>query len=55
MLEDTIVFAATGISAVLLISVRVAFALVLVWGRNEGLKLKVYRGDRGDTGDREDR
>lgn len=46
MLEDTIVFAATGISAVLLISVRVAFALVLVWGRNEGLKLKVYRGDR---------
>ena len=41
MLEDTIVFAATGISAVLLISVRVAFALVLVWGRNEGLKLKV--------------
>lgn len=41
MLEDTIVFAATGISAVLLISVRVAFALVLVWGRNVGGRLKV--------------
>ena len=52
MLEDTIVFAATGISAVLLISVRVAFALVLVWVRNEGLRLKVYRGDRGDREDR---
>ena len=33
MLEDTLVFAATGISALLLISVRVAFAMVLVWGR----------------------
>lgn len=33
MLEDTIVFAATGISALLLISVRVSFALLLVWGR----------------------
>ena len=33
MLEDTIVFAATGISALLLITTRVGFALVLVWGR----------------------
>ena len=33
MLEDTIVFAATGISALLLISTRLGFALVLVWGR----------------------
>lgn len=33
MLEDTLVFAATGISALLLISVRVAFAMMLVWGR----------------------
>ena len=33
MLEDTIVFTATGISALLLISVRMVFALVLVWGR----------------------
>lgn len=33
MLEDTIVFAVTGISAVLLISVRVTFAFTLVWTR----------------------
>lgn len=33
MLEDTIVFTATGISALLLISVRMVFALALVWGR----------------------
>ena len=33
MLEDTIVFAATGISALLLITTRMAFALLLVWGR----------------------
>ena len=33
MLEDTIVFAATGISAILLITPRVSFALLLVWGR----------------------
>ena len=33
MLEDTIVFAATGISAILLITTRISFALLLVWGR----------------------
>lgn len=33
LLEDTIVFAATGISALLLIATRVSFALVVVWGR----------------------
>ena len=33
MLEDTIVFAATGISAILLITTRVSFAILLVWGR----------------------
>ena len=33
MLEDTIVFAATGISAILLITTRVSFALLLVLGR----------------------
>lgn len=32
LLEDTIVFTATGISA-LLVSVRLAFALALVWTR----------------------
>lgn len=33
LLEDTIVFAATGISALLLITTRVSFALLVVWGR----------------------
>lgn len=33
LLEDTIVFAATGIPALLLISVRMLFALALVWVR----------------------
>ena len=33
MLEDTIVFAATGISALLLVTTRLCFALLLVWGR----------------------
>ena len=33
MLEDTIVFASTGISALLLIITRLCFALLLVWGR----------------------
>lgn len=33
LLEDTIVFAATGIPALLLIAVRVFFAFVLVWAR----------------------
>lgn len=33
LLEDTIVFGVTGISALLLVSVRVSFAFVLVWTR----------------------
>lgn len=33
MLEDTIVFAVTGISALWIISTRVLFAMILVWGR----------------------
>ena len=33
LLEDTIVFAATGIPALLLIAVRMFFAFVLVWAR----------------------
>ncbi|MGN0231916.1 MAG: nucleoside recognition domain-containing protein, partial [Muribaculaceae bacterium] len=33
LIEDTIVFAATGVSALLLVSVRLVFALVLVWTR----------------------
>lgn len=37
MLEDTIVFAVTGISALWIISTRLLFALVLVWAR-KGVK-----------------
>lgn len=37
LLEDTIVFAATGISPLLLVSVRISFAVLLVWTR-KGLK-----------------
>ena len=33
MLEDTIVYAATGISAPLILLTRMSFALLLVWGR----------------------
>ncbi|MGN1246596.1 MAG: nucleoside recognition domain-containing protein [Muribaculaceae bacterium] len=33
LLEDTIVFAAAGISAWLMVATRVTFAIVLVWGR----------------------
>ena len=33
MLEDTIVFASTGISGALLIGTRMTFAFILVWGR----------------------
>ena len=33
LVEDTIVFGATGISAVLLVTVRITAALILVWGR----------------------
>ena len=33
LLEDTIVFAATGISALLIVATRVNFAIVLVWSR----------------------
>ena len=40
MLEDTIVFAATGISAILLITTRVSFALLLVWGRKPTTRKK---------------
>ena len=34
MLEDTIVFAVTGISAWWIISTRVLFAMIVVWGRH---------------------
>ena len=40
MLEDTIVFAATGIPALLIISTRVFFALILVWGRKAFITTK---------------
>ena len=41
LLEDTIVFAATGISALLLIATRVSFALLLVWTRRCILALRL--------------
>ena len=40
LLEDSIVFGVTGISALLLVSVRVSFAFVLVWARRGFEKLK---------------
>lgn len=40
MLEDTMVFASQGISAVWILSTRILFALVLVWGK----KLMRYQG-----------
>lgn len=39
LLEDTIVFAATGISAALIIASRVLFAMAVVWSRKLLLKL----------------
>ena len=40
LLEDTIVFGATGISALLLVATRVSFAIVLVWSRRGINKLR---------------
>lgn len=40
MVEDTIVFASVGISAVAILTTRAAFALIVVWGRKGCLKLK---------------
>ena len=40
LLEDTIVFAATGISALLLVTVRISFALLLVWGRRGLVRIR---------------
>ena len=33
MLEDTLVFATAGVSALWILSTRLLFALILVWGR----------------------
>ena len=41
LLEDTIVFAATGISALLLVTTRIIFAIILVWTRRCCLALRV--------------
>lgn len=41
LLEDTIVFAATGISALLLVTTRITFAIILVWTRRCCLALRV--------------
>lgn len=42
MLEDTIVFAVTGISAFWIISTRVLFAMLLVWGRILILRTHIF-------------
>ncbi len=39
MLEDTMVFATAGISALWILSTRILFALILVWGRRGVMKL----------------
>lgn len=41
MLEDTLVFAATGVSALWILTTRLLFALLLVWGRKAVRKLLV--------------
>lgn len=40
MLEDTLVFAAAGVSALWILTTRLLFALLLVWGRKAFLKAK---------------
>ena len=42
MLEDTMVFATAGISAVWILTTRILFAFLLVWGRRAFVKFKVY-------------
>jgi len=42
MLEDTIVFAATGISAIWVMSTRLGFAIALVWMRKGVKKLRTH-------------
>lgn len=39
MLEDTLVFASQGVSAVWILSTRILFALILVWGKKTYVKL----------------
>ena len=41
MLEDTMVFATAGVSALWILSTRMLFALLLVWGRRAFVKLRV--------------
>ena len=41
MLEDTMVFATAGVSAIWILSTRMLFALLLVWGRRGFVKLRV--------------
>ena len=40
MLEDTLVFASAGVSALWILTTRLLFALLLVWGRKAIIKLK---------------
>jgi hypothetical protein len=41
MLEDTMVFATAGVSAVWILTTRILFAFLLVWGRRAFVKFKV--------------
>ena len=41
MLEDTMVFATAGVSAVWILTTRILFAFLLVWGRRGFVKLRV--------------
>lgn len=43
MLEDTLVYAATGISALWILGTRICFAFALVWGRKGVKSLKVEK------------
>ncbi|MGN0070019.1 MAG: nucleoside recognition domain-containing protein [Prevotella sp.] len=44
LLEDTIVFALTGISAALIVTTRISFAMIVVWGRRLSVRLRSGAG-----------
>lgn len=46
MLEDTMVFASAGVSAVWILSTRILFAWLLVWGRRMVLRMKFQKAQR---------
>jgi len=46
MLEDTLVFATQGVSALWILSTRILFALILVWGRKLSLRLALSKREK---------